>query len=129
MIPEIFCLAEASAIKQGSFSILHTFNDAFAPEFPAGVVCVVCLQLRITQDEEGKHRMRFILVDSDGHTVWESGETEFKVQFISIKGASMNFTSNTLLSASLEQGNYELKCLVDDREIGSIPLGMNLIKK
>lgn len=108
--------------------ILHTFSNLYGRTEEMHCVGAICLQLRCQQNEEGPHVGQFFLDNEDGDLVWESTPFQFEAKFPNDILQSLSLSTMTLFNARVAPGTYELRCVIDGRELINTPLCVILIK-
>lgn len=123
---EIFALCDAAADYGGKLSILGTFNQIQAKQFPAAHPhCAIALRIRFDQIEAGDHRVRISIIDEDGKAIGPSVDGNIGVRF------PPNFTSvcaNMVLNINgmkfEKPGRYSIDLAIDARQEKSLPLNV-----
>lgn len=126
---EIFCIAEAVSLFHGRTSVLNTFNNWAAREFPTMVTGTVLLHMRLRPDEEGSHIYQVVLTDADGQEKGNFGPMAFDCKFASAQRETFCFATAIPMLAEVFEGQHELRLFFDGREAMAIPLGVQPVSK
>ena len=79
---EACLICDAASDYQGKLCVLGAFDTLAAPAAPVNQPhCAVVVRMRFQRSEEGKHRVRLMLIDEDGKPVGPriDGESEIRV--------------------------------------------------
>lgn len=121
---EIFSLCDAATVSGGKLNILGAFDSLYAAQTPVmHAQCAIALRLRFTRIEEGEHRVKFTLVDEDGHAVMPALEGVLQVKLgPDDDSAITNFIIN-IQQLKLENfGTYAIDLAVNARHEATLPL-------
>jgi hypothetical protein len=121
---EIFALCDAATEYGGKLNILGTFDRIGARQFPvAHPHCSVAIRLRFERIEEGDHRVRITVIDTDGRAVVPGLDGNIGVKFPSdVPSVCANIVLNIGGMKFEKPGRYSVDLAVDGRQERSLPI-------
>lgn len=123
---EIFALCDSAADYGGKLCLLGAFDGIFAREAPVvHAHCAVALRLRVAKVEEGKHHIRYNLIDPDGKLVVPAIEAKVEVRVPEQRDSmAINLIVNLQQLKFERFDRYTLDLAIDGRQEASIPLAV-----
>ena len=121
---EIFALCDSAADYGGKLSLLGAFDGIFAREAPVvHAHCAVALRLRVAKVEEGRHHIRYNLIDPDGKLVVPSIEASVEVRVPESRDSmAINLIVNLQQLKFERFDRYTLDLAIDGRQEASLPV-------
>ncbi|MEZ5274860.1 MAG: hypothetical protein R3F07_00605 [Opitutaceae bacterium] len=121
---EIFALCDSAADYGGKLSLLGAFDGIFAREAPVvHAHCAVALRLRVAKVEEGRHHIRYNLIDPDGKLVVPSIEASVEVRVPDSRDSmAINLIVNLQQLKFERFDRYTLDLAIDGRQEASLPV-------
>lgn len=125
---EIFTLCDAATEYAGKLNLLGTFDRIIASQLPAvHPHCAVALRIRFERIEEGEHRIKIKLVDSDGQEIFPGLEGRIQVKMpADVFSVCANLILNLNGLKFAQAGAYALNLAVDGRHEKSLPIYVTL---
>jgi len=123
---EILALCDSASDYGGKLCLLGAFDGIFAREAPVvHAHCAVALRLRVGKVEEGRHHIRYNLIDPDGKLVVPSIEAKVEVRVPEHRDSvAINLIVNLQQLKFERFDRYTLDLAIDGRQEASIPLSV-----
>jgi hypothetical protein len=123
MTTRLFLICDAATIHAGKMNILGTFDTFTANKVPCNHASfTIAAIIDYTESEEGRHRVKVVLVDEDGRVIDDILDNEIECAV----GDSLRGSHRILCIENNRQfekfGEYSLQLFVDAHQIGDIPL-------
>ncbi len=121
-------LCDFAADYQGRLCITGAFDTIAAASFPAvHPHCTVAIRLVVRDEDRGGHKLEIHFVDPDGRNLIPANQAPtivFTVESFppDVFFRSQNFIVHVQGLPLREPGLYEMRVLVDDRPMGSLPV-------
>jgi hypothetical protein len=127
MILEIFALAEhVSSPPGGSLTIVRTFRDWTAVQFPALIRGSVLSVIRFADSEEGPHSVEIVLRTADGLELCRA-QSDFNVSLSNLQSFAAQHVHQ--LAVMIEKpGQNEITLYLDGVELSSLLLFVSPLK-
>lgn len=121
---EIFALCDSAADYGGKLSLLGAFDGIFARKAPVvHAHCAVALRLRVAKVEEGRHQIRYNLIDPDGKLVVPPIEAQVEVRVPESRDSmAINLIVNLQQLKFERFDRYTLDLAIDGRQEASLPV-------
>lgn len=123
---EVFALCDSAADYGGKLSLLGAFDGIFSREAPVVQAhCAVALRLRVAKVEEGRHHIRYNLIDPDGKLVVPSIEANVDVKIPERReSVAINLIVNLQQLKFERFDRFTLDLAIDGRQEASLPVSV-----
>jgi hypothetical protein len=121
---EVFALCDAATDNRGKLNILGTFDQIYAAKTPVvHPACAIALRLRFDKIEEGVHKVKLQLVNSDGIPVLQTMEGEVDpCMGEDIQSVAVNLILNFQHIKFDDFADYQINLSIDDMALASLPV-------
>lgn len=121
---EVFALCDAATDNRGKLNILGTFDQIYATKTPVvHPACAIALRLRFDKIEEGNHKVRLQLVNTDGIAVLKAMEGDVDpCMGPDVESVAVNLILNFQHIKFDEFADYQINLSVDDVALASLPV-------
>ena len=121
---EVFVFCDAATDQRGKLNILGTFDQIHAPQVPiVHPACAVALRMRFSKMEEGAHRIRIELVDTDGRSLLQPMEGDVEARMApDMDSIAVNLILNFHRLKFEAFGDYQINLAVDGETCATLPL-------
>ena len=128
---EAFLLCDAATDTQGKLNVLGAFDHIFSPQTPTIYPsCTVAARIRFTKVEEGKHKVRLNIIDSDGKSVVPPLDGAIEVRIPDNTDSTVANLILNLQNVKLNKfGEYRIDLAIDGRQEGSLPFNLREVKQ
>ncbi len=128
---EVFALCDAATDYGGKLNMLGAFDGIFTQKVPVVQAhCAIALRLRLSKVEEGKHHIKFNLIDPDGHLVVPSMDANVDVRVPPHRDSiALNLVLNLQQLKFEKFQEYSLDLAIDNRHEASLPLSVVELKE